>query len=145
MTKNDKKALCKHYYLLGLNATEIGKLTDYSPRTVQSIIQSENWQALRRNAAPRKVAAVWQMRNNGHKPKAIAAHFGRSVRWVHSQLAAARRLNMKANRPPESTEQCRYKSLFNYMANEHGVLLLESDMHEIQSILSTRRRNVKSV
>lgn len=129
------KAACLRYYLTGLNATEIGKLTGYSPRTIQDFARLEGWRKLRRGTPPATVRQVWQMICNGYKPKEIAAHFSRSLRWVHTQTATARKMKLPLRKATANDFTDNRQKLFNYMAKEHGVILLASDMQEIERIL----------
>lgn len=65
-----RKAKALRYYLMGLNATEIGKLLDLSPRTVQAYMQSGRWREKRTPAAIKQRA--YEMHLNGWKYREIA-------------------------------------------------------------------------
>lgn len=126
-------AIVNRYRAKGLNSKEIGVLTGYSHRTIQGIFRTQkptrSIQQLKNENAE-----VLRLYKTGHYTyKQLAERFGRSVSWI------AKRVNKK-QLPPTDPRQ----KLFNYMATEHSVLLLDTDLNYIERLFKNYPLNRKS-
>jgi transposase len=130
--KEQTKAEVKRYFLLGLNSTEIGKLTGYSPRTIQDVIRFEKYRLLKTSKPTTSEKDILKMFENGFKLAEIATHHQRSVSWVKLKLAKVRA--DRSSFAPYTLSSPKHYKLFEYMANEHGLTLLMSDLIAIERI-----------
>ncbi len=65
-----RKAKAQRYFLMGLNSTEIGKLLDISPRTVQAYMQAGRWREKKTPALIKQRA--YEMKIDGWTYREIA-------------------------------------------------------------------------
>lgn len=78
-----------HYYQMGLNSIEIGKLTGYSPRTVQTLAQRGQWKDVLTSEKTHIEKGVLKMKET-YTAKEIAEKLKRSKRWVWLTLKKAK-------------------------------------------------------
>ena len=89
---NERQVKAFHYYQMGLNSVEIGKLTGYSPRTVQTLAQRGQWlNALTSEKTPIE-KRVLKLKET-YTAKEIAERLKRSKRWVWTTLKNAKSKN----------------------------------------------------
>lgn len=83
-----RKAKALRYFLMGLTSTEIGKLLDISPRTVQAYMQAGRWSEKRTPAAIKQRA--YEMSLNGWKYREIAEALQVSKGTVYNYIREMR-------------------------------------------------------
>lgn len=96
---SDKQRTALRYYLIGLNSVEIGKLTGYSPRTVQGLARAGKWREIANGTPPAKTRKIYEMYTRHKYTRAqIADYFGRSPAWVACELRKGKKLAKTAEK-----------------------------------------------